>query len=530
MKKSLKLSAFVLLAVSLTACTEAAVKDTSLAEVNTKELPPIHEDYSSNWWKDQPNGNADTNTDWNGEGWILSSNEVSNGVAIADIKTGNVVKYIQSSGTPHHVHLNKKQTWAFATQRYGTSVLAINMETLESHNIDFPGFEKAPAPQHMTMSRDGKYAFTSLNGVGAIGMIDANKAELIKVFKDVGKKPRDLNVTPDGKKLFVSLQAEPFITVIDIETGEMRKLERTTTDYGKGTGSGLDMSNDGKYVAVSNTADNEVALYDAQSEKLLKKFGDIPMPVNLSFMGNTHILATGNRNDGSISIMDADKLKFINTIKTGPGTNIPYLGPDGYWYTSQNGAGYLTVMDPEDNFKIVRKIWGVQNIHWLSWSPDGSMMFGSNWGDKTLTKIDLTKKKDFRTTIPVGLNPNGIAIKTNVPKELLVKYQQEQNADEATRIKKASTLIFPKARDANEEAFLGTCLQCHDIGRIMRNNSKGAEAWTSVVDRMKGNGAKMNDEQRQQIIDYLASDQHKSLSIQTELEAELSKEKQDKNN
>ncbi|WP_156315500.1 hypothetical protein [Mesobacillus boroniphilus] len=46
-----------------------------------------------------------------------------------------------------------------------------------------------------------------------------------------------MNVTPDGKKLFVSLQAEPFITVIDIETGEIRYLERTETDYGKGTGS-----------------------------------------------------------------------------------------------------------------------------------------------------------------------------------------------------------------------------------------------------------------------------------------------------
>ncbi|GAE44551.1 hypothetical protein JCM21738_1271 [Mesobacillus boroniphilus JCM 21738] len=86
------------------------------------------------------------------------------------------------------MHLNKDQTWAFATQRYGTSVLAINMETLESHDIDFPGFDNPPAPQHMTFSRDGKYAFTSLNGVGAVGMIDAEKAELVKVFKDVGKK------------------------------------------------------------------------------------------------------------------------------------------------------------------------------------------------------------------------------------------------------------------------------------------------------------------------------------------------------
>lgn len=526
MKKLLKLSAFALLTISLTACSEAAVKETSLDDVNQKELPALDKNYSPNWWKDQPNGNADKNMNWNGEGWILSANEVSNGIAIADIKTGNPVKYIQSSGTPHHIHMNKDQTWAFATQRYGTSVVAINMDTLEYHNIDFPGFDKPPAPQHMTFSRDGKYAFTSLNAVGAVGMFNAETAELVKVFKDVGKKPRDLNVTPDGKKLFVSLQAEPFITVIEIESGEMRHLERTQTDYGKGTGSGLDMSNDGKYVAVANTADDEVAIYDAKTEKLLKKITDIPKPVNLSFMGDTHDLVTGNRNDGSISIIDTEKLKFIRTVKTGAGTNIAYLGPDGYWYTSQNGAGYLTVLDPKENYKIVRKIWGVQNIHWLNWSPNGSVMFGSNWGDKTLTKIDMTKKKDFRQTIPVGLNPNGIALKTNVPKDKLLAYQTK-NEEEANRVKKASTLVFPKARNENEQAFLDTCLVCHDIGRIMKNSSKTSEDWTSVVDRMKGNGAKMDDASRQMIIDYLASGDHKTLNIKTELELETA-EKSDK--
>lgn len=520
MKKLLPLAAFALLSLSLAACSGAAVKQASVSDPNHKDVPEIHKNYSSNWWKDQPNGNADPNMDWNGEGWILSANEVSNGVTIADIKTGNPVKYIQSSGTPHHIHMTKDQSWAFATQRYGTSVLAINMDTLDYHDIDFPGFDKPPAPQHLTFSRDGKYAFTSLNGVEAVGMIDAETAKLVKVFKNVGKKPRDLNVTPDGKKLFVSLQAEPYITVIDIATGKMRQLERTKTDYGKGTGSGLDMSNDGKFVAVANTADDQVAIYDAKTEKLLTKIDGIPKPVNLSFMGETHDLVTGNRSDGSISIIDTDKLKLIKTVKTGGGTNIAYLGPDGYWYTSQNGASFLTVMDPEDNYKIVRKIWGVQNIHWLSWSPDGSMLFGSNWGEKSLTKIDLTKKKNFRQTIPVGLNPNGIALKTNVSKDRLLAFQSG-NEEEANNVKKASNLVFPEPRNENEEAFLATCLQCHDIGRIMKNSSKTSEEWTSVVDRMAGNGAKMSDADRQKIIDYLASAEHKTLEVKTELELEL---------
>jgi WD40 repeat protein len=326
-------------------------------------------------------------------------------------------------------------------------------------------------------------------------------------------------VTPDGKKLYVSLQAEPYITVVNLETYEVKKLERTKTDYGAGTGSGLDMSNDGKYVAVSNTADDEVAIWDTATDQLVAKVKDIPKPVNVSFMGNTPYLATGNRNDGSISIVDTRTMKLLKTVKTGGGTNIPYVGPDGMWYTSQNGAGFLTVLDPQHEFRVTRNIWGVQNIHWLYWGPDGKTVFGTNWGDKTVSKVDMMKRKDFRTTLLVGLNPNGIAVKSNVPVEDLVKFREKSAAVKET-LQKASTLVIPTARNEKEKAFLDTCLQCHDIGRILRSNTKG-DAWAGTVNRMEGNGAKMTAEQKQMIIDYLKSEQQKSLSVKTELQLEL---------
>ncbi|WP_070121428.1 YncE family protein [Bacillus marinisedimentorum] len=525
MKKRLlkKGAAAVVLALVLTSCSAAErTKEVSVSQPTQIDFE-IDPDYSTNWWKDQPNGNSMVDPDWDGSGLMLTANEVSEGITITDLETGEPVKYIQGEGTPHHIHMNKEQTWAFATQRYGSSVLAIDMETLEAKEITFPGMGEKPGPLHLAFSHDGKYAFVALNSAGAVAKIDANKAEFIEVIEGVGERPRDLAVTPDGKKLYVSNQASPFIAVVDLDTNKVRHLERTKSDYGKGTGSGLDMSNDGKYVAVSNTLDNEVAVYDTKTDKLIEKIGDIPGPVNVSFMGESNYLATGNRSDGSTSIVDTERWTLVDTIETGGGTNIPYLGPDGLWYTSQNGAGFLTVIDPDDHFRITRKIWGVQNIHWLYWAPDGKTMFGTNWGEKKVTKVDMTKRKDFRETYLVGLNPNGIALYTDVSEEKLEEFRNN-NEGVAETVEKASTLVIPEPRDEREEAFLGTCLQCHDIGRIMRNNNKG-DQWSATVDRMQGNGAQMTDESKKLIVEYLKSNQHKSLEIQTQLMEELSEGK-----
>ena len=85
----------------LTACAPAGVKDAAVTQPLAAPDFSISPDYSTNWWKDQPNGNSTVDPNWNGEGWILTANEVSDGISILDIKTGEPIKSIQGNGTPH---------------------------------------------------------------------------------------------------------------------------------------------------------------------------------------------------------------------------------------------------------------------------------------------------------------------------------------------------------------------------------------------------------------------------------------------
>lgn len=457
---------------------------------------------------------------WDGEGWLFVANEVSNGVSVIDARTLKPVAFFQMEGTPHHVHLSPNGKWAFVGPRYGWYAAAIDTSTLEVKYIDF-GKDNPAHPLHWGFDPDGKYAFVSLNRTGELAVIDAVTAELITRIP-IGRKPRDIAVTPDGKKVFVSHQAEGYVSVVDVGTWETRRLHRSDTDYSAGHGSGMDMSDDGKLLVVSNTADNELAFFDVETEQLVAKVGNVPAPVNVHFLGQDGaIVGTGNRSDGSVTFVDRETFTIIKTLKTGSGANIPSLGPDGNIWVTHNGERYLSVVDPE-TLEVTHNIMVQQNPHWILFSPDGRYGFATNWGGDSISVIDVQKKQQV-TRVRTGLNPNGVALKVDVPRHTLAEWR-EKSDDVRQMIHDASTLVMNEPRDERERVFLNTCLTCHDVGRIVRNNHSG-EDWIPIVERMKGNGAKMTPEEQQMIVEYLMDDMHKTLEIRTKLEQQLLEQK-----
>lgn len=47
------------------------------------------------------------------------------------------------------------------------------------------------------------------------------------------------------------------------------------------------------------------------------------------------------------------------------------------------------------------------------------------------------------------------------------------------------------------------CISCHDLSRVT-NSRFDREGWQMTVDRMVISGAQLNDEQKAQVVDYLA--------------------------
>lgn len=476
--------------------------------------------YTSMWTVSRPAGNAAEPGQWSGQGWAYVASEVSTGLTIVDLATNKPVAFIQGAGTTHHPYITRDQRWVFATQRYGRQLMAV--DTDNDNKVKFLEFKDAgvenPGPLHMGFSPDGKWALVALNQAGAVGVIDAATAEVVRVVKDVGSYPRDIAITPDSRKAFVSLQRSPWVAVIDLETWIVRKIKRSDSSvYEKGSESGLGMTADGKYVMVANTPENSVTVIDTQAEKVVKTIPNIPGPVNPGPLGNSPYFAVTNRADGSVSFFDTRDWSLIKTLKTGQGANVAYWGPDGNVWVTHNGTQYVAVVDP-GTWTVTKEIPVVLRPHWLNFTPDGSKAYATNWGARELSVIDV-KKQEQVEVVKVGSNPNGIALKTNVSKERATAWLK--NAEKAQEtIEKASTLAMPPARNADEQVFFNTCMQCHDVGRIVRNNARG-EQWKAIVNRMKGHGARMTPEDEAKILKYLMSGQQGTLKIQTVLQKEL---------
>lgn len=476
--------------------------------------------YDVRWYESQNAAGPELSPRWDGNGWLYVADEVSQGVTVVDLATLKPVDFVRLEGrVPHHPHITRDQRWVLVSIRYGDWVAAIDTE--DDHRvrrIDLPaGPDGTPAgPLHMGTTRDGRYVLVTLNGISHVAVIDARDPRLLRVV-EVGARPRDIGVTPDNRKAYVSLQADDRVAVIDLGTWEVRHIVRTTTDYGAGSGSGLGISADGKYVAVANTLDDEVVIIDTSTDRVIHRVGGVPGPVNVDFLGKTHVVATGNRADGSVSFIDAAQGRLIKTVPTGRGANVAYYGPDGNVWVSHNGAAYVTVLAFK-TLEPIAEIPVVLNPHWIYFSPDGKTAYATNWGANSVTVIDVERLERV-THVVVGLNPNGMALKSNVRPEVVARWQA-QAAHVSPLLARASRLVLPEPRSEVEALFFKSCTICHDLGRVIRNNARGREQWADIVQKMPDNGAPIDEEQARIITNYLATDQHRSLTVRTQLQIE----------
>lgn len=101
------------------------------------------------------------------------------------------------------------------------------------------------------------------------------------------------------------------------------------------------------------------------------------------------------------------------------------------------------------------------------------------------------------TSVPVVEQP---AEATDVPMEAPAQAVENTAVVEPTVAEEAAP-----AAEVDMEAFIAEKVDGHhDLGRIF-NATKTREEWEVTLDRMIGYGAKINDQEKEMIIDYLLS-------------------------
>jgi YVTN family beta-propeller protein len=223
---------------------------------------------------------------------------------------------------------------------------------------------------------------------------------------DVGAVNDDLTFDPDGKKLYVSLGKNDAVAVVDVPGKKLLQ----TVPVGK-TPHGVKVSPNGKWLVVTNTADNTVSVLSLEPEAKVAatiKTGQNPFEVVIAYDNNTAYVS--NFLGDSISVVDIAAGKTKATIKSGKQPAMISLvdgggnGGDKLWIAN-TGSGEVWLVDAATR-KLVMRLPAGQGTHGTALTPSGKL-YVTNTNDSTVTVIDTANQKVL-TTIPVGSNPNGL--------------------------------------------------------------------------------------------------------------------------
>ncbi len=150
------------------------------------------------------------------------------------------------------------------------------------------------------------------------------------------------------------------------------------------------------YVFVPNRASADVAVIDADQDKVIGhiKVGNVPHQVAVS--DTTGKLLATNTEDNTVSIVDLRSLKTEATLKLGHEPEHMEISPGGNLAAIGNIlSGEVSLVDLSSNTERAR-VSGLHEPHNMTFSPDGRLLYVGNLGANFVSVIDVEKGKVIR--------------------------------------------------------------------------------------------------------------------------------------
>lgn len=311
-----------------------------------------------------------------------------------------------TSAAPETAGLKNTNVAYVSNQDGGVSV--IDLDTMQTiGNIDV----QAGGPRGLGVTPDGKLLVTANKDQGNISVIDTATGKLVRHI-EIGKNPEFVRVK--GNLAFVSFEPsskggpppkpgqeveeeeeedegpqEPArIAIVDLEKGE-----KVREVVGGPETEGIEFSQDGSKLIITNEADNTITVHDIKTGELLKtisteQYGKRPRGIKISPDGNTYLatLEYGN----NFLVLDSE-FNPVRTVATG-GT--PYgiaYGPAGERiFVASNKDKVLQVYDAKTYEKIKDIPSGDRCWH-FTFTPDNDHILLTCGRSHEIVVIDADK-------------------------------------------------------------------------------------------------------------------------------------------
>lgn len=218
----------------------------------------------------------------------------------------------------------------------------------------------------MGISPDGKWGLAVGSQAGTVTLIDMAQAKQEAVIA-VGNDPHNVLFTPDSKLAYVTLQGEGAIAIIDLAAkGMVEKFALEGVAYPHN----LDLSNNGNTLWV-RTFDSKVAAVDLASHQVKAIIEVGASHGGITVIPHSNWVAAAAIGSDSIAIIDAKKFEVARTIEVGQGSHGIRASADGrYLYTGVTGTHQIAVIDTS-NWQVIEQVpVDGKNPFWLSISAN----------------------------------------------------------------------------------------------------------------------------------------------------------------
>jgi YVTN family beta-propeller protein len=294
-----------------------------------------------------------------------------------------------------------------------------------------PGME---ATHGITVAPDGSRIYISEEADFTLTVIDGKTLKVTKKIPLSGN-PNLIDITPDGKRIYVAIaltyndlsefprvkaNASGGVDVIDTVS-----LQRIKTIAMKGGVHDLNVTPDGKYVAVGNARGgkaNVMSVVDTATNEVAWTLpmdpSPSPMAVSKNPDGSTKAIYAQNGRDNGFQVIDFATRKITNSVKlpdiTGQ-TQVPYGPPS---------ASHGIMVTPDQKTLLVNSRFnsalyayslpdlkplgavtlGGKGAGWLTITPDSKTAYVANEHTNNVSVIDIASLKET-ALIPVGFAP-----------------------------------------------------------------------------------------------------------------------------
>lgn len=232
----------------------------------------------------------------------------------------------------------------------------------------------------------------------------------------VGGDPQGVAIDPDGKHAYVASYADNALRVIDTNT------DRVIGSIHVGANPlGVAVDPDSRHAFVTNFSENSVSVIDTATGKLIKNVPVGDNPASVAVFPRDHYALVTNFYGGTVSVINSATLKVVGAVPVGAQPDGVAIDPKGELaYVANSGGNTVSVIDVK-NQKLVRTILVGRAPQKVAIDPDGKHIYVTNFGDNTVSVIDAPTQLDLayvqsllnlkvNNTIPVGINPRGLAV------------------------------------------------------------------------------------------------------------------------